>query len=252
MKYDEKMFEFVSECDYYGFKRMNFKLNGRDAILVFPKVADEKKRWTLKTEYFEAFPAFQLEMLERGWHLAYIKNSTRWHKPEDDDAKELLCQFLQEKYGLNEKCLPIGMSCGGMMAVYFAAKYPHRVHGLYIDAPVMNLLSCPCGIGHEGYGEGLYQEFFGATGITISTLLNYRNHPIDNADKLLANNIPIFLICGDADEIVPYEENGKAFYEKYKAAGGEISLILKPDCKHHPHGLEGDQTPLVEFALKHS
>ena len=42
------------------------------------------------------------------------------------------------------------MSCGGMHAVYIAAKYPEYVSLLYLDAPVLNLLSCPCGIGVEG------------------------------------------------------------------------------------------------------
>ena len=62
--------------------------------------------------------------------------------------------------------------------------------------------------------------------------------------KLLENHVPVFLIAGDSDKVVPYEENGKLLYEQYVAAGGKIQLILKPGCDHHPHGLE-DNTPLI-------
>ena len=35
-----------------------------------------------------------------------------------------------------------------------------------------------------------------------------------------------------------------------KENGGEIELYLKPDCDHHPHGLE-DATPIINFVEKH-
>ena len=70
---------------YHGYKRIQFTFEGRDAILVFPKEADPQGRWLLKTEYFDAFPEFELEMVKRGFHLAFVKNITRWHKSESDD-----------------------------------------------------------------------------------------------------------------------------------------------------------------------
>ena len=36
-----------------------------------------------------------------------------------------------------------------------------------------------------------------------------------------------------------------------KALGGEIVVIAKPNCDHHPHSLT-DPTPIVEFVLKHT
>jgi hypothetical protein len=49
---------------------------------------------------------------------------------------------------------------------------------------------------------------------------------------------------------VPYEENGKLLQQKLLAAGSDITVIVKPDCEHHPHGLE-DLTPLLDFVGKH-
>lgn len=68
----------MNERVWKGYRRIDFTFEGMDAILVFPTVPNGKGSWMLKTEYFGAFPALELEMLARGWHLAYVKNVTRW------------------------------------------------------------------------------------------------------------------------------------------------------------------------------
>lgn len=234
------------ETEWNGYQCLEFVFQERKAKLVLPRVACEGNKWLLKTEYFGAFPSFELEMLARGYHVAYVSNQTRWHVVADDDVKEAFCKLLVSEFELNEKCLPVGMSCGGMHAVYFAAKYPQRIAALYLDAPVLNLLSCPVGIGLGG--DDMYEEFVRHTGMTRTDLINYRKHPIDYVDFLLENNIPVFLVAGDSDDVVPYEENGKVFYDHYIQQGGSITQIVKQECGHHPHGLE-DYTTLIEFAL---
>ncbi len=233
------------ETQWYGFPCKEFAFCGRQARLVSPNgAACDGNKWLLKTEYFSAFPTLERAMLERGYHVAYVQNKTRWHHPSDDTVKNDFCQFLHDEFGLSEKCMPVGMSCGGLQAVYFAAKYPNRVTALYLDAPVLNFLSCPAGIGEAG--DDMFEEFVNATGITLPELINYRNHPIDNAKTLLENNIPIFLVAGDSDNVVPFSENGKILYDFYKSGGGSIELILKKGCGHHPHSLE-DISPLIKF-----
>lgn len=230
------------------FERLDFQLDGRKAILVCPKTPRADKKWLLKTEYFGAFPAFELEMLNRGYYVAYIKNTTRWCLPEDTDAKALLCEFLTNELGLYTKCMTVGMSCGGMQSVYLAAKYPGYVAAMYLDAPVLNLLSCPCGLGVAEVN--FYDEYVKATGRNVSELLNYRNHPIDMVDSVIAEGIPAILICGDSDKTVPYIENGKYLSEKYRKSDVPFVEILKKNCDHHPHGLD-DLTPLIKFTEKY-
>ena len=238
----------MTESTWNGFKRIDFLFEGRECILVFPERAVKGKNWLLKTEYFGDFPSFEVEMLARGWHLAYIKNVTRWCIDEDLDLKDRFAAFLHAEYSLAEKCVPVGMSCGGLIACKFAAKYPGRVAAMYLDAPVMNLLSCPARVG-RGESKTL-NEFINATGITLSELLSYREHPIDKMPILLENNIPIVLVYGDSDNVVPYHENGMLLEKYYKAGGGNVLAIGKPGCAHHPHGLD-DNTPIVEFVEKY-
>lgn len=238
----------MSESLWHGFKRIDFVFEGRNAILVFPQKPNNNKNWLFKTEYFDAFPGFEIEMLERGWHLAYVQNITRWCLDEDLDLKKQFALYLSREYGLYEKCVPVGMSCGGMIGVKFAAKYPEHVSALYLDAPVMNLLSCPAGLGKAD--NSLMPEFVQATGMELAQLISYREHPIDKMHIPLQKKIPVILVYGDSDEVVPYEENGYLLEKYYRENGGTIVTIGKAHCGHHPHGLD-DNAPLIDFVEKY-
>ena len=239
------MFEYSYEkIQWNGFDGITFDFSDRKATVIFPKNPCENQKWILKTEYSDAFPNFEIELLNQGYGRVFITNRSRWCVAGDLEAKAALCEFLHTELGWNKKCFLVGMSCGGLVGIYFAATYPQYVAGMYLDAPVTNLLSCPCNV---GLAQGkIYDEFCKVTGMTVVDLINYRNHPIDRVDDLLIGNIPILLICGDCDIEVPYEENGKVFAEKYQIKGGTIKSILVPGRGHHPHGLE-DMTPMLEF-----
>ncbi len=238
----------MTESIWRGFTYVDFSFEGRDAILIFPHKPNHNKNWLLKTEYFDAFPDFEIEMLKRGWHLAFIKNKTRWCLDEDLDLKKRFCEYLTKEYGLYKKCVPVGMSCGGLIGVKFAAKYPEQVSSLYLDAPVMNLLSCPAGLGKAD--NSLMPEFVQATGMDLAKLICYREHPIDKMHILLKGKIPIILVYGDSDGVVPYDENGFILEKYYRENGGTIMAIGKENCGHHPHGLE-DNTPIIDFVQKY-
>lgn len=241
----------MTETIWNGFKRIDFQFEGMEAILVFPEKANENRNWLLKTEYFGAFPNFEIEMLKKGWHLAYVKNVTRWCLNEDIDRKARFADFIIKEYNLYKKCIPVGMSCGGMIGVKFAAKYPEYVSALYVDAPVMNLLSIPAGLGAKTDVSITLQEFTDATGMTLIDLLSYREHPIDKMHFLLENNIPVIMVYGDTDTVVPYEENGALLEKFYLENGGVIETYGKENCGHHPHGLENN-SPLIAFCEKYS
>ena len=233
--------------DWHGFECEEFEFEGRKAVIVFPESKTDK--WLFKTEYFGAFPDFEIDMLKRGYHVAHVDNITRWNRqPEDTDVKARFAEFISEKYGLRKQCVTVGMSCGGMQSVYFAAKYPEYVAAMYLDAPVINLLSCPAGLG-KAHSE-MFDEFKKAMEMDLTGLLSYRNHPLDNFGPLLENDIPVMLIAGDSDDVVPYDENGALLEKYYNEHGGKIEVIIKAGCNHHPHGLE-DNTPIIDFVLKY-
>ncbi|MDY3928759.1 MAG: alpha/beta fold hydrolase [Clostridia bacterium] len=234
--------------DWFGFEVEDFIFEGKNAKVVFANESNRTNKWLFKTEYFGAFPDLEIEMLKQGYNLAHVDNSTRWCKDEDTDRQAKFAEYLHDKYGFDKKCVPVGMSCGGMQAIFLAAKYPHLTAALYIDAPVVNFLSCPAGLGAAD--NSMFKGFSESRNISLTELLSFRNNPLDKIPELVKNNIPIFLVCGDSDTCVPYEENGKLVYDAYKKAGCDISLVLKPGCDHHPHGLT-DNTPIIEFIKKY-
>ena len=245
------MFENKTVSEKFGYECIEFTFEGRKSRVILPKEGTKNGKWLLKTEYADAFPAFEIEMLGRGYCVAYVENKTRWMHPSDIDVKAKFAEFLHTELGLSLKCVPVGMSCGGLHAVYFAAKYPEHIAAIYLDAPVMNLLSCPGHIGVTAARPAIaFEEFTLHTGMTLSDLINYRNHPIDRAPDLLRAGLPIIMVAGDSDGVVPYCENGQFLEDLYRGGGGEIEVIIKKGCDHHPHGLE-DNTPIINFVEKH-
>ena len=227
-----------SVFEWNGFSGVKFDFRGMPVKVVKPNVAANGK-WALKTEYFGAFPNAEIALLNRGWHIVFQQNENRWAQEYDLERKEALVREIPAMFSLCERFSAVGMSCGGMYAVLLAARCPELVDVLYLDAPVLNLLSCPCDMGIAQ--SGLYPEFFGVTGLTKSEMLSYRNHPIDKIHILLEGKIPVLLIAGDRDSVVPYVENGKILADYYEKNGGVIEVILKKDCDHHPHGLENGE-----------
>lgn len=91
---------------------------------------------------------------------------------------------------------------------------------LYVDAPVINLLSCPADLGISE--SGLWEEFYAAIGITMSELICSREHPLDKLPELIKNGIPVVMEYGTSDTVVPYCENGALLEKYYEQHGGTL------------------------------
>lgn len=209
--------------NWYGYKISRFTFEDREAIIVFPKETHPGSPWALKTEYWDAFPDIETRLLAEGFHVAYVKNKNRWFTREECDAKARFVRFVSAQYNLNPKCVPIGMSCCGGYAVKFGGMYPELIQCMYIDAPVLNLCSIPGS--HE--------------------------HPICQADSLISHNIPVLLVCGNEDQTVLYEENGKLLVEAF-GDSDLLTVINVPMRGHHPHGMIGDNQVIVDYILANS
>ncbi len=233
--------------DFYGFEEMRFSFEGKDAVVVFANTQNRSNKWLLKTEYFGAFPELEVMMLKKGYNVAHVENTSRWCLEEDTERQARFCKYLHDAYGFAEKCVPVGMSCGGMQAIFLAAAHPELVAALYLDAPVVNYLSCPGCFGKSTISA--FDEFSKAKKLTRIELLSFRNHPLDRFDAI-PRDLPIILVSGDADTTVPYDENGELLYDYAVAHDMPIELYIKPGGDHHPHGLP-DNGIIADFIVKH-
>ena len=234
-----------------GFEEIELEFEGHEASVVIPKVKIGHPVLSVKTEYFNAFPETEIMLLERGFYVCNIDNDNRWGTDEDLDRKARFIRYVIEEYSLQPKCVLVGMSCGGLIAIKLAAKYPELVACLYLDAPVLNYMSCPCGFGRGNALGDNNEEIFNALKIsTIGELMAYREMPIDKLPKLVESRIPAVLVAGDSDTVVPFEENGIFLQKAYMENGIELEVYIKEGCDHHPHSLD-DPTPIVEFIVNH-
>ncbi|MBE7062646.1 MAG: alpha/beta hydrolase [Ruminococcaceae bacterium] len=233
-----------------GFSFVEGTFMGRNYVLVLPEEGTANGKWILKTEYFNAFPEVEISLLNKGWHVAHINNVSRWCPDEVTETQAAFVDHIHKTYGLCEKCVPVGMSCGGMQAIFLAAKHPETVSCMYIDAPVVNLLSCPFGLGNKTT-PSMVDEFIQHRKMDKIAMLSFRHHPLDYLPQLVKNKIPTIMVVGDSDTVVPYEENGMLLKEAYEKAGNILETYICPGKDHHPHGLP-DNTPIIEFIEKYS
>lgn len=120
---------------------------------------------------------------------------------------------------------------------------------LYLNAPVVNLLSCPMGFGEgSDIGEGAAQEALDALGLTRAQMIAYRDHPLDHLPALIANRIPLVLVWGDSDMTVPFSENGLHILRAYGQTDIPALFIGKEGCGHHPHG-PYEMQPVIDFIV---
>ena len=236
----------MSEKTFNDFRSKTFLFQEREAKIFYPD-GEANGKLILKTEYLEAFPNFEIAMLERGYTLCFVSHPTRWAPDSETKVMAEFVRHVATELGFAPKCIAVGMSCGGLQAVRLAELYPELVSVLYLDAPVLNILSM-AGLG-ECKNEAVpmfWRELVDTYGFSRSTIVNFRGSPIDNMQPLIDNHIPVIMLYGNADDVVIYQENGKVLETFYRANGGDIKVICRSMCGHHPHSLT-DPAPIISF-----
>ncbi len=104
----------------------------RRCIVVVPKVAAPGNPWSWRGCYWDHQPQAEIELLRRGFHIAYIESSQEL-KP--GPAWDAWYTFLTTKHHLSMKPAFIGMSRGGEYAYTWAVGHPDKVSCIYADNP---------------------------------------------------------------------------------------------------------------------
>ena len=143
-----------------------------------------------------------------------------------------------------------------MYCYNWAIANPDKVACIYGDAAVCDFKSWPGGkIKGLGKGEGSaaeWQKMLTAYDFNSDAeAIAYQGNPIDNLKPLAEAGIPLLNVYGDADVLLPWQENAGVMQERYRKLGGNITLIPKPGVGHHPHGLP-DPKPIVDFIMKYA
>lgn len=228
--------------------RHDFTVAGKQALLVLPQQWAQGKPWIWRTEFFGHEPQADQALLKQGFAVGYIDVSNMYGAPKALDIMDEYYQTVTKAYGLSPKTVLEGFSRGGLFAYNWASRHPGQVMALYVDAPVCDFKSWPAGKGKSNGSPEDWKRLLEVYGMTETEALAYKGNPVDNLNVLAKARIPILAVVGDADDVVPVEENTAIVETRYKKLGGPITVIHKPGCGNHPHSLK-DPAPIVDFIM---
>jgi alpha-mannosidase len=231
-----------------GYRCQKFEVDGRACVLVRPDSPLHSNPWIWRTEFFGAFPALDLALLKVGCHVAYIDVQDMYGAPIAMRHMDRFYAHLIDNHALSNRCVLEGFSRGGLFALNWAAQNPHAVACVYLDAPVCDFKSWPGGRGKAQGSVEDWQRLKQAYGFSEDEALAYKSNPVDSLVPLATAEIPIIAVYGEADVDLPPDENVLLLESRYRALGGEITVIAKPGVGHHPHSL-ADPAPLLDFIL---
>ena len=162
--------------------------------------------------------------------------------PEAVEIMKKMYDFIRT-LGFARKGALIGMSLGGLYSFRYAATYPETVACIYADATV-------CDLAYREFTKRADAEAIcKAYETDPEGLVEHPLSPVNNFRAIIDSEIPLLLIMGLADTVLPPEKNGLLLAERWKKSGGDIELITRPSWGHHPHGLD-DTEVLLEFHCK--
>lgn len=237
---------------WQGFDRYDLEVGGPTVTIVAPETAAKGKPWVWHGEFFGHKPDPDVALLERGFHIVYMRINDMLGSPPAVTHWNNLYAELTRKHGFNKKPALVGLSRGGLYCYNWATANPDKVACIYGDAPVCDFKSWPGGKG-KGKGDArnwqLVMDLWGFK--DEAEAVAYQGNPVDSLAALAKRKVPLLHVFGDADEVVPWQENTGLLAERYRKLGGPIDLIAKAGVGHHPHGLQ-DSTPIVEFILRHA
>lgn len=231
-----------AEGSFRGYPLRRFYFDGYEALTVFPRCPAEDGRWALRCEFFGAFADADEALLQRGYQLAYIRLSDQYGSPEAVEEMERFRRYMVRRLGLHPRMGLIGLSRGGLYAAHYAGRYPQHTAALYLDAPVVDIQSWP---GRHGAPAEWAQclEAYGLQAHDLSPFYSLRDEAHRETVKA---KIPLILVAGDSDTLVPYQENGALLADRYRQSGVPFALWMKPGVGHHPHGPE-DPRAVADF-----
>lgn len=215
-----------------------FTFNGYPATVILPEKPNGK--WVWKTEFLYAFDQAERALNDKGYTRVYYGISDKYGSYHAVRLMREFYYYVIKEFSLCEKCNLFGFSRGGLYAFNFALFYPEFVEKVYLDAPVLDLKSWPPQNSNEQ--AQMFEEY----ALNEDTLPLFKGNPVDNLAEFFSLKIPLMIVAGGVDEVVPLQENAGVLLQYAKEQGIEVRQIIKPACGHHPHSLE-DVSPILEF-----
>jgi len=246
-----------AESQEYGATRVDFAVPGGSGFVIKPNGSETPgvKPWVWYAPTFVKarpemgrYPNKSLDwlfprLLEKGIWIAGVDVGESWGNSRGQKAYTQFYKYVRTKYSLSPRPCLIGQSRGGMMVYNWAVEHAHDVGCIVGIYPVTNLAGWP------NLGGERIQKAYGMNETQLRKHLRKIN-PIDRLAPLARARVPIFHIHGDADKVVPLEQNTLELARRYKALGGEaeVEVIHGKGHEEVPEFFQSER--LLDFLLR--
>lgn len=227
-----------------------FQWQGHAAFILRPDGAksDRPLPWVFYAPTLAAYPDTHEEWMHRqflagGLAIAGVDVGEAYGSP---DSRKIFDSFYDEvtnKRGLAPKPCLLGRSRGGLWVSSWACDHPERFSGLAGIYPVYDFRTYP---GLEKTAKA-YQLSTDELQNKIDQL-----NPIARTGALAKAKLPIFIIHGDEDKVVPLQANSAALEKQYQSAGSSSAIevrVIKGQGHNFWEGFFRCQE-LVDFVIK--
>ncbi|MDQ8194155.1 hypothetical protein QEH59_06950 [Coraliomargarita sp. SDUM461004] len=246
---DERFVSLGAELsDWRGYRCWNFEFEGLQMRVVLPRDPARGRPWFWRPEFFNQFAETDELLIECGWVMVFLDLPDHYGCPVAVDIFTRMYDFVTAFLGLAERMAIVALSRAGLSAYNFSSVNSSKVCAIYADNPVCDFRSWPGGAGAGVGSPEDWNKLIDRYQMSDSVARCFERQPLSRAvlEPIVAAGIPVLHVCGDADEIVPYEENSARLGRRFSALGGRYEEIVVAGRGHHPHGLK-DPSPVVEF-----
>ena len=183
------------------------------------------------------------KFLAAGVAVAGIDIGEGYGSPRSQELLTALYAELTLKRGFAARPCLLGRSRGGLWVSSWAIANPDKVSGIVGIYPVFDLRTYP-GIAKAAPAYGMTPE-------ELESSLSQHN-PISHVDVLARARVPVCIIHGDDDKVVPLKDNSALFADRYTQAGvgDAVNLIVARGQGHNYwEGFFRCQA-LIDFAIR--
>ena len=244
------------ESTEYGATRFDFVVPGGNGFVIKPPHAESTGQhpwlwyaptFVKATPHMGRYPNKSLDwlftrLLDRGVWIAGVDVGESYGNSQGRKAYTNFYKYARKKFALSPRPCLLPQSRGGLMLYNWAAEHALDVGCIAGIYPVTNLESWP------SLGGEKIQHAYGMSEAELRQHLK-QNNPIDRLAPLAHAHVRILHLHGDADKVVPLEQNTLELVRRYKALGGqaEVEVIHGKGHEEVPEYFQSQR--LLDFIL---
>jgi pimeloyl-ACP methyl ester carboxylesterase len=230
----------------------SFEVLGRSAFLYLPEASKRRQPqpWIFYAPTLPGLPDeaerwMHEQFLAAGIAVAGVDVGEAYGNPKSHRVFDALYDELTNNRGFARRVCLFGRSRGGLWATSWAITRPERIAGLIGIYPVFDFRTYP-GIEKAAPAYGVTAEELNRRGAEWN--------PIERVTELAKAKVPVALIHGDVDQVVPLEPNSARFAQQYDAVGQRnlVQLIVVKGQGHNFYEGFFHSQELVTFAIQHA